>query len=294
MREIMNEDYLLRATAMNGKVRAFAVQATSIVEELRRRHHTTPTATAALGRTVAAGLMMGAMLKGEEKLTLQVKGDGPLGQIVVDANAYGEVRGYVDHPEAELPLNAKGKLDVAGVVGTEGFIYVIKDQGLKEPYRGSTPIVSGELAEDFTYYFAKSEQTPSVVALGVLVDRDQTIKASGGFIIQLLPGMTDEEINQMEAMLSQLKPITTLLDEGATLEQILSSIVSDVVVLDRLDVQFKCQCSRERVEKTLISLGRSELEAILQEDGNAEVICHFCNEPYVFEGEQLQQLISRL
>jgi molecular chaperone Hsp33 len=287
-------DYLLRATAMQGKVRAFAVQTTSIVEELRRRHQTTPTATAALGRTVAAALMMGAMLKGEDKLTVQVKGDGPLGQIVVDANAYGEVRGYVDNPEVELPLNALGKLDVAGAVGTEGFIYVIKDQGLKEPYRGSTPIISGELGEDFTYYFAKSEQTPSAVALGVLIDTDYTVKASGGFIIQLLPGMTDEEIDQMEVVLSQLKPITTLLDQGATLEQILTSIVSDVVVWSQMDVHFRCECSRERVETTLISLGRSELEAILLEDGNAEVVCQFCNEAYVFKGEQLQELISEI
>jgi molecular chaperone Hsp33 len=287
-------DYLLRATAMEGKVRAFAVQTTAIVEELRQRHQTTPTATAALGRTVSAALMMGAMLKGNEKLTIQVKGDGPLGQIVVDANARGEVRGYVDHPEADLPLNAVGKLDVSGAVGTEGFIYVTKDQGLKEAYRGSTPIISGELAEDFTYYFAKSEQTPSCVALGVLVDTDLTVKASGGFIIQLLPGMTDEEIDQMEVVLSQLKPISTLLDQGATLEAVLTSIVSDVVVWDQMEVLFKCQCSRERVEQTLISLGLGELEAILLEDGNAEVLCQFCNEPYVFAGEQLQELISKI
>jgi molecular chaperone Hsp33 len=285
-------DFLLRATAMQGKIRAFAVQTTAIVEELRRRHQTSPVATAALGRTISAGLMMGAMLKGEEKLTIQVKGDGPLGQIVVDANAQGDVRGYVDNPAVDLPLNQIGKLDVAGAVGTDGFIYVIKDLGLKEPYRGSTPIVSGELGEDMTYYFAKSEQTPSCVALGVLVDIDQSVKASGGFIIQLLPGLTDDEIDHMETMLNQLRPITALLDEGATLERILSSIVSDIVVLERMPVQFRCRCSRERVEQTLISLGKSELEAILQEDGKAEVVCHFCNEPYIFEGEQLQKLIA--
>jgi molecular chaperone Hsp33 len=284
-------DYLLRATAMQGKIRAFAVQTTAIVEELRSRHDTSPVATAALGRTISAGLMMGAMLKGEEKLTIQIKGDGPLGQIVVDANAQGDVRGYVDNPAIDLPLNQIGKLDVAGAVGRDGFIYVIKDLGLKEPYRGSTPIVSGELGEDITYYFAKSEQTPSCVALGVLVDIDQSVKASGGFIIQLLPGLTDDEIDYMETMLSQLRPITTLLDEGATLEHILSSIVSDVVIMEQVPVQFRCRCSRERVEQTLISLGKSELEAILQEDGKAEVVCHFCNEPYIFEGEQLQELI---
>jgi molecular chaperone Hsp33 len=287
-------DYLLRATAMQGKIRAFAVQSTLIVEELRRRHHTSPVATAALGRTVSAALMMAAMLKGEEKLTIQVKGDGLLGQIVVDANAQGDVRGYVDNPEADLPLNQIGKLDVAGAVGTEGFIYVIKDLGLKEPYRGSTPIVSGELGEDITYYFAKSEQTPSSVALGVLVDKDYSVRASGGFIVQLLPGLTDDEIDHMETMLNQLRPITALLDEGATLEHILSSIVDDVVVLEQMPVQFRCRCSRERVEQTLISLGKSELEAIVQEDGKAEVVCHFCNEPYIFEGEQLQELIASI
>lgn len=287
-------DYLLRATAMEGKVRAFAVQSTAIVEELSRRHQTTPVATAALGRTVSAALMIAAMLKGNEKLTIRVNGDGPIGQIVVDANARGEVRGYVDYPDIELPLNADGKLDVAGAVGTEGTIYVIKDLGLKEAYRGSTPIISGELAEDFTYYFAKSEQTPSCVALGVLIDKDQSVKASGGFIIQLLPGMTDEEIDQMEIVLGQLKPVTTLLDQGATLEDILSSIVSDVLVWDRMEVVFKCQCSRERVEQTLISLGVDELEAIMLEDGNAEVVCQFCNEPYIFAGHQLQELISKM
>jgi len=287
-------DYLIRATAMGGKVRAFAVQTTDIVEELRTRHQTTPTATAALGRTISAALMMGAMLKGKEKLTLQVKGDGPLGQIVVDANAIGEVRGYVDNPAIDLPLNVLGKLDVSGAVGTEGFIYVTKDQGLKEAYRGSIPIISGELAEDFTYYFAKSEQIPSSVALGVLVDMNQTVKASGGFIIQLLPGMTDEEIDQMEIVLSQLKPITAMLDQGATLEEILRAIVSDVMVWDQMDVVLRCQCSRERVEQTLISLGRSELEAILLEDGNAEVVCQFCNEAYGFKGVQLQELISKI
>ncbi|MEH7087357.1 Hsp33 family molecular chaperone HslO, partial [Neobacillus drentensis] len=165
-----HKDYLIRGTALGGKVRAFAVRTTQLVDELRRRHNTYPTATAALGRTVSATAMMGAMLKGEEKLTVQVKGDGPLGQIVVDANAHGEVRGYVANPDVHLPSNAQGKLDVAGAVGTDGFIHIIKDLGLKEPYRGSIPIISGELAEDFTYYFAKSEQTPSAVGLGVLVN----------------------------------------------------------------------------------------------------------------------------
>ncbi|WP_010279327.1 Hsp33 family molecular chaperone HslO [Paenibacillus senegalensis] len=286
-------DQLLRATALGGKVRAIAVRTKELVEELRQRHHCMPTATAALGRTATAGAMMGMMQKGEEKLTIQVKGDGPLGQIVVDANAHGDVRGYVEHPETDLPLNAIGKLDVAGAVG-EGYLYVIKDLGLKEPYRGSVPIISGELAEDFTYYFAKSEQTPSAVALGVLVDRDLSVKAAGGFIIQLLPGLSDEEITQIEQKISQLPPITALLDSGSSLEQILESAVGEIRSLEKSPIQFQCKCSRDRVEQTLISLGVDELEAILREDSKAEVVCHFCNEAYGFSDEELRQLIQQL
>ncbi len=284
---------MLRATALGGKVRAIAVRTKELVEELRQRHHCMPTATAALGRTATAGAMMGMMQKGEEKLTIQVKGDGPLGQIVVDANAHGDVRGYVEHPETDLPLNAIGKLDVAGAVG-EGYLYVIKDLGLKEPYRGSVPIISGELAEDFTYYFAKSEQTPSAVALGVLVDRDLSVKAAGGFIIQLLPGLSDEEITQIEQKISQLPPITALLDSGSSLEQILESAVGEIRSLEKSPIQFQCKCSRDRVEQTLISLGVDELEAILREDSKAEVVCHFCNEAYGFSDEELRQLIQQL
>jgi molecular chaperone Hsp33 len=237
--------------------------------------------------------MMGAMMKGEEKLTVQVKGDGPLGQIVVDANAKGDLRGYVDDPTVDLPLNEKGKLDVRGAVGMDGFIYIIKDLGMKEPYRGSTPIVSGELGDDFTYYFAKSEQTPSAVALGVLVDIDSSVKASGGFIIQLMPGMTDEEIGELEVRLSQLPPITSMLDEGKQLEQILEELLEGVEVKERMELQFRCKCSQERVEQTLVSLGREELQSLLEEQGQAEVVCHFCNEAYHFDEQQLQALINK-
>ncbi|PUA37274.1 Hsp33 family molecular chaperone HslO [Paenibacillus elgii] len=289
------QDYLIRATAYEGKVRAFAVRTTGIVEELRRRHQTTPTATAALGRTATAALMMGIMLKGEEKLTVQVKGGGPIGQIVADSNAHGEVRGYVDNPSVDLPLNQIGKLDVAGAVGTDGFLYVIKDLGLKEPYRGSIPIVSGELGEDFTYYFAKSEQTPSAVALGVLVNVDYTVKAAGGFIIQLLPGLTDDEISQIEKELAALPSITSLLDRGDRLEDILATLLPGAEVLERRDdIRFQCKCSRERVEQTLISLGRAELQEILEEDGKAEIVCHFCNEAYRFSREDLEAILKSI
>lgn len=287
------QDYLIRATAFDGKLRAFAVNTTGIVEELRRRHNTTPVATAALGRTATAGVMMGAMLKGEERLTIQVKGDGPIGQIVVDADAKGEVRGYVDNPQVDLPLNECGKLDVSGAVG-EGYLHVIKDLGLKEPYRGSIPIVSGELGEDFTYYFAKSEQTPSAVALGVLVATDYTVQVSGGFILQLLPGLDEEEIAAIEEKLANLPPVTTMMAGGDDLEDVLKRMVDSVTVMERMDIRFQCKCSRERVERTLLSLGREEIEQIIREDGKAELVCHFCNEAYAYNGEQLHNLLERL
>lgn len=287
-------DYLVRGMALGGRVRAFAVLTTGITEELRRRHDTSPVATAALGRTAAAALMMGAMLKGEEKLTVQIKGNGPIGQIVADANAKGEVRGYVDNPHIHLPSNAMGKLDVAGAVGTEGYLNVTKDLGLKEPYRGSVPIISGELAEDFTYYFASSEQTPSAVALGVLTDPQVLVRVSGGFIIQLLPGLTESEISEIEKKLAAIPPITTLLDSGAMPEDILREVLPDVQIMGKMDVRFACQCSEERVEAMLVSLGREELQGILEDDGAAEVVCHFCNEKYRFEGERLKRIIDRM
>ncbi|TXK78260.1 Hsp33 family molecular chaperone HslO [Paenibacillus sp. N3.4] len=285
-------DYLIRGTALEGRVRAFAVQTTLLTEELSRRHQTTPTATAALGRTLAAGLLIGAMLKGEEHLIIQVKGDGPIGQIVVDANAKGEVRGYVDNPLVDPPLKENGKLDVAAAVGSEGFLYITKDLGLKEPYKGSVPIISGELAEDFTYYFAKSEQTPSAVALGVLVNTDHTILASGGFVIQLLPGLSDEEIGDIEEMLGRIPSFTTMLGGGLNLEGILQTVIPSFQTLEQMDVMFRCKCSHEKVESTLISLGKAELQEILEDEGFAEVVCHFCNEAYRYDQADLQRMID--
>ncbi len=284
-------DYCVRAVAYGGKVRAFAVHTTGIVEELRRRHGTWPTATAALGRAVSAALMMGAMLQDDQKLTLQIRGNGPLGHIVVDSNAKGEVRGYVAHPDVHLPPNDQGKLDVAGAVGREGSLYVVKDLGLKEPYRGSIPIVSGEIAEDITYYFAKSEQTPSAVGLSVLVNRDASVWVAGGFIIQLLPGLKEEEIEEIEKVISELKPLSEMLKDVTSLEDLLKQLLPDAEVKEEMDVRFKCQCSRARVESTLISLGKEELENLIKEDGKAEVVCHFCNEAYQFNEEELTALL---
>lgn len=288
-------DTLIRGTAMNGHVRAFAVNTFHLVEQLRERHDTWATATAAFGRTLTAGAMMGAMLQDQEKLTIQVKGNGPIGQIVVDANAQGEVRGYVENPHVQLPSNALGKLDVAGAVGTEGTIYITKDLGLKEPYRGSVPIISGELGEDFTYYFATSEQTPSAVAVGVLVNPDHSVKAAGGFIIQMLPGASDEQITQIEERLSKQAPVTTLLDNGVSLEQMLLEILPDFKIADeQLPIVFRCQCSRERVERTLISLGEQEIDSIISDSGEAEVVCHFCNEAYAFDRDELEDIKNKI
>lgn len=287
-------DRLVRATALGGKVRGFAVNTTGVVGELQRRHDTWPTASAALGRTLSAAVMMGAMLKGNERLTVQIKGNGPIGQIVVDANANGEVRGYVDHPHVDLPLNSIGKLDVAGAVGTEGMLNVIKDLGMKEPYQGNIPLVSGELGDDFTYYFYKSEQTPSAVGVGVLVNPDGSILAAGGFIIQLLPGLDEASIAEIEENIVQLKSVTDLIHQGVTPEGMLAKLLPDVRILDEMPVIFKCKCSHERIESMLISLGKEQLRELIEEKGEAEVVCHFCNERYQFKKEELEQLEKSL
>ncbi len=287
------KDRLIRGTAMNGHVRALVVRTTSLVEELRQRHDTWPTATAAMGRTLTAAAMMGAMLKGKEKINIQIKGDGPIGQIVAEANAFGDISGYVTNPHVHLPNNSLGKIDVAEAVGRSGFVNVIKDQGLKDVYTGSSPIISGEIAEDMTYYFAVSEQTPSAVGLGVLVGTENEVLEAGGFIIQLLPGLSDDEINAIEHAVSELPPITSLMDQGMELEEMLQWLLPDAVVLEEMDLRFQCQCSKERVENTLISLGQTDIEEIIEEDGKAEVVCHFCNEKYSFDKAELQHILDQ-
>ncbi|MEW9672699.1 Hsp33 family molecular chaperone HslO [Ammoniphilus sp. 3BR4] len=288
------KDYLVRAISRNGKVRAFAIKSTEVVEESRKRLDTWPVASAALGRSLSAGAIMGAMLKGNERLTVIIKGGGPIGQIVVDANAKGEVRGYVTNPHIHFPLNAVGKLDVAKAVGTDGQLIVTKDLGLKDPYHGSVELISGELGEDFTYYFSKSEQTPSAVSVGVLVNPDNSIKAAGGFIIQLLPGLKEEEITQLEKRLAQIPPVSAMVDEGLSPEEILYAVLGkdDVEILDHLDIVFSCHCSIERMENALISLGEEELQSIIDEQGEAELTCHFCNEVYQVDKPDLERLMK--
>lgn len=290
------KDYLVRALGFNGNIRAYAARTTLTVGEAQKRHNSWPTATAALGRTLTAGVMMGAMLKGDDKLTVKVQGNGPAGAIIVDANAKGEVRGFIANPQTHVELNAQGKLDVRGVVGTEGFITVVKDLGLREMFSGQTPIVSGEIAEDFTYYFASSEQVPSSVGLGVLVNPDNTVLASGGFIIQVMPNCDDETITFIEQHLQTIEPISKMIEKGYTPEQILYTLLGEenVQILDTMPVQFKCQCSKERFGSAIMGLGVQEIKEMIEEDGGAETQCHFCMEKYYFTSEELQSLIDSI
>ncbi|MGD8192470.1 Hsp33 family molecular chaperone HslO [Brevibacillus ginsengisoli] len=288
-------DYLIRATGFGGQVRAFAARTTDITEELRRRHDTWNTATAAMGRTLTGAIIMGAMLKGDDQISVKIKGGGPIGQIVAEANADGEARAYVTNPHVHFELNEKGKLDVTRAVGTDGFLYVTKDLGLREPYLGSVPIVSGEIGEDFAYYFTVSEQTPSAVGVGVLVHPDERyVIASGGFILQLLPGTTDEVISQIEQRLSGLPQVSRMIGEGLTPEQILEKVLDEPKILSRTEINFTCTCSKEKVETMLISLGTEEIESMIEEQGEAEVHCHFCNERYHFDKNDLEQVLEEL
>ncbi|MFB5284839.1 Hsp33 family molecular chaperone HslO [Peribacillus sp. Hz7] len=288
------KDYLVKALGYNGQVRAYAVSTTETVGEAQRRHYTWPTASAALGRAMTAGLMMGAMLKGEEKLTIKIEGGGPIGAILVDSNAKGEVRGYVTNPHVHFDLNEHGKLDVRRAVGTDGMLTIVKDIGLRDHFTGQVPIISGELGEDFTYYFATSEQVPSSVGVGVLVNPDNSIQTAGGFIIQLMPGTDDSTITEIENRLQSIPPVSKMIQAGLTPEEILDQLLGEgnVKVLEKMPVSFQCQCSRERISNALISLGKAEIQDIIEEEGKAEAQCHFCNEKYQFSKEELEELAA--
>lgn len=288
------KDYIVRATAADNQIRAFAATTREMVEFARAAHNTSPVATAALGRLLTAGAMMGAMQKNEEDvLTLKVRGGGPLGGITVTADAKANVKGYVDHPEVMLPPNSKGKLDVAGAVGV-GMLQVIKDMGLKEPYVGQTILTTSEIAEDLTYYFATSEQVPSSVGLGVLMEKNNTVKCAGGFIIQLLPFTEDAVIDKLEANLKDVTSVTEMLDQGLSPEEILEKLLEglDPVITDRMDTAFTCNCSENRIEKMLISLGKEELQSMIDDGETIEVNCHFCNKKYHVPVGRLQELLD--
>jgi molecular chaperone Hsp33 len=288
------KDYLVRAVTKDGLIRGFAAITTQLVQELQRRQQTLPVVSAALGRTATMGAIMGYMFKEKRhRVSIQVVGDGPIGKISVDADSQGNVRGRVDHPMVDLPLNDQNKLNVAKAVG-KGEIYIYFDMGLKEPYQGTSPIVSGELAEDFTYYFAHSEQIPSSVGLGVLVKRDQILVA-GGYLLQVLPGATEEKIAQLEENIQSLTSITEQFHNGKTPEQLLVQLVGEEMeILSRHSIQFKCRCSKERVEKMLIHMGKEEISSILDELGQAEVVCEYCNEKYEFNEEKLKEILAKI
>lgn len=287
-------DYILRATAANDSIRAFAATTKDTVQKARELHNTTPVASAALGRLLTAGAMMGVMLKNEDDLvTLQIKGDGPLEGELVTADCKGRVKGYVFNPHVDIPPKSPEKLDVGGAVG-KGFLTVIKDLGLKEPYVGKTELISGEIAEDIAYYYATSEQVASAVALGVLVDKDTSIKEAGGFIIQLMPGVSEEIISKLEFRINTIPYITELLSMGDTPESILNLILGDMdlKIIDKIPTEYFCGCSRERVEKALLAIGEKDLQQLLEEDKKAELSCHFCNKVYNFDENDLKRLLD--
>ena len=288
-------DYIVRATAANSQVRAFAATTRDMVEIARAAHGTSPVATAALGRLLTAGAMMGSMMKNEKDLlTIKIQCDGPIKGLTVTADVNGNVKGFVEEPMVILPASEKGKLDVAKALGL-GVLSVIKDMGLKEPYVGDTILTTSEIAEDLTYYFATSEQVPSSVGLGVLMEKDNTVKQAGGFIVQVMPFVEEEVVTKLEENIAKLEPVTSMLDKGMTPEQILETVLEgmDVEFTDTMPTQFKCSCSKERVEKALISIGRKDIQEMINDGKEIEMHCHFCNTSYPFTVEELKEILKK-
>ena len=288
------KDYMVRATAMDGEIRAFAVTSKDTVETARQIHDTYPTATAALGRLLSAGLMMGADMKDDDDLiTVKIDCQGPIKGLLATAERNGHVKGYVSNPAVDLPPNDKGKLDVGGALDL-GVLSVIKDIGLKEPYIGQTILITGEIAEDITYYYATSEQIPSSVALGVLMNKDNTVRQAGGFMIQLMPGAGDETAEALEKKIGEIDGITSMLDKGMSPEDILTYILGDfgLRINERTDCSYRCDCSRERVLRALLSIGKKDLEEMIEENKDVEMECHFCGRKYTFTPEELKELVK--
>ncbi len=288
-------DYMIRAMDKKQSFRLFMARSTNTVEVARQHHKTTPTASAALGRTLTAGLMMGYMMKNEkDRLTISINGGGPIGTILVVSDNSGHVKGYVDNPNVDLDLKENGKLNVGGAVGTDGKLTVMMDIGMKEPYVGSTRLATGEIAEDIALYYYLSEQQNTAAALGVLVDIDYTIKAAGGFIVQTLPFIEEEDLVKLENALNNLSSISDYFDSEKDVEEIAKEIFPDfaIEVMDRIPVSFNCDCSEERMEQALISLGKEDLREIIEEDGKIETLCHFCSKKYMFEGDKLKNILK--
>lgn len=288
-------DYIVRATAAGNQIRAFAATTRDLVETARQAHNTSPVATAALGRLLTAGTMMGTMMKNDsDLLTLQIQCDGPIGGLTVTADNQGRVKGYVNNPEVLIHANAKGKLDVAEALGL-GILNVIKDMGMKEPYVGQTILHTSEIAEDLTYYFATSEQIPSSVGLGVLMNKDNTVRQAGGFIVQVMPFVEDAVLDRLEENIKKIDSVTAMLDRGYTPEQLLEEVLQgmDVEYTDKIPAEFYCNCSKERVERALISIGCKELQSLIAEGKDVEMNCHFCNSNYVFTIEEVKELLKK-
>lgn len=288
-------DYIVRATAANNQIRAFAATTKDVVETARQHHNTSPVATAALGRLLTGGAMMGTMMKNDQDmLTIQIKCEGPIKGLTVTADMHGNVKGYAENPEVMLPPNSKGKLDVAGALDL-GVLSVIKDMGLKEPYVGQTILQTSEIAEDLTYYFATSEQVPSSVGLGVLMEKDNTVKQAGGFIVQVMPFIEESVLEKLEQNVSKITSVTSMLDKGYTPEQILEEVLEglDVEFIDKIPTQFACNCSKERVTKAIISIGKKDIQDMINDGKDIEVNCHFCNTQYAFTVEELKEILKR-
>lgn len=291
------KDYLVKSVAVDGMFRAYVVNATGIVAEAQKRHDTWSAASAALGRSLVGTLLLSsATLKGDEKMTVKVQGNGPVGAIVVDGNANGTVKGYLQHPHIHLPLNEKHKIDVAGAVGHQGTLSVTKDMEMGDPYTGQVGLVSGELGEDFTYYLAQSEQIPSAVGLSVFVNDDNSIEVAGGFLVQVMPGASDEKISELEARLGKMPLVSELLRDGKAPEEILQLLFEgeDVKILDTMPVAFKCDCSKERFAKALASIDRHEMEQLINEDHHAQTVCHFCGNKYEFSETNLKKILLQM
>ncbi|MBO5278813.1 MAG: Hsp33 family molecular chaperone HslO [Lachnospiraceae bacterium] len=286
-------DYIVRATAADSQIRAFAIQSTNLVEYARQRHNTSPVATAALGRLLTGAAMMGSMMKGEDDLlTIQMKGDGPINGVIVTADSHANVKGYVGNPNVLIPANYAGKLDVGAAIGY-GTLTVSKDMGLKEPYNTQLPLTTSEVAEDLTYYFAKSEQVPSAVALGVLMSKDNTVKQAGGFIVQLMPFAEESVISALEENVSKITSVTALLEEGYTPEMLLDKVLGEfgVQIIDTIPAQFACGCSKERIMQSLSTISKKDLKEMIEDGEPIEVKCHFCNSSYICTPEELKTLL---
>lgn len=288
----MMKDYIVNAITSCGSIRVIAASTTNLCEKAREIHNFSPTATAAVGRSLTAAAMIGSTLKGEEDtLTLQFKGNGPIGRVIAVSDNKATVKGYAGDPYVDLPLKKNGHLDVGGAVGKTGYLSVIRDFGLKEPYIGQVDLVTGEIAEDLTYYYAKSEQLPSAVALGVIVDTDLSVRSAGGFIIQILPGAMDEDIDRIEKAIGEIGEVPRLLEQGKTARDIVEMLLTgyEIEFFDEMEPCYACDCSKERMAKALISLGKEELRTIIEEDGKAEVCCQFCNAKHEFTKEELEE-----